>query len=182
MSLPHAFAPGLETERLILRGHRLEDFPDSRALWADPLVVRYISGKPSTEEESWARLLRNAGHWLLLGFGYWLVEEKASGRFVGEVGFANFHREIQPSFGDRPEAGWALMPWAHGKGFAIEAVRAAHAWGDAHFGGRTTVCMIAPEHPASIKVALKCGYRERTRTSYRGSPTLVFERAARGAG
>jgi RimJ/RimL family protein N-acetyltransferase len=180
--LPHAFAPRLETARLTLRGHRLDDFPASRAMWAEPLVVRHISGKPSTEEESWARLLRNAGHWLLLGFGYWLVEEKATGRFVGEVGFANFHRELQPPIGDRPEAGWALASWAHGQGFATEAVRAAHIWGDANFGGRSTVCMIAPEHTASIQVARKCGYRELTHATYRGSPTLLFERAARGEG
>ena len=80
-------APTLETERLVLRAHRVEDFSDLAALWADPVVTRFISGVPQTAEESWSRLLRYAGHWLLLGFGYWAVEEKATGNFLGEVGF-----------------------------------------------------------------------------------------------
>ncbi|MEY2396091.1 MAG: hypothetical protein QOF94_2436, partial [Acidobacteriaceae bacterium] len=50
--------PILETERLRLRGHRLEDFVQCAAMWADPLVIRYIGGKPLTAEESWTRFLR----------------------------------------------------------------------------------------------------------------------------
>ncbi len=59
--------PILESERLKLRGHGLDDFIHSAAMWADPEVTRYIGGKPLTEEESWARLLRYVGHWSLLG-------------------------------------------------------------------------------------------------------------------
>jgi RimJ/RimL family protein N-acetyltransferase len=60
-----------------------------------------------------------------MGFGFWVVREKSTGRFVGEVGLANFRRDIEPSLGESKEAGWVLSPWAHGKGFATEAVRAA---------------------------------------------------------
>ena len=81
--------PLLETERLRLRGHRLEDLSDSAAMWADPRVTQYIRPRPFTAEESWARLLRYIGHWALLGFGYWVIEEKATGKFIGECGFAN---------------------------------------------------------------------------------------------
>ena len=77
--------PVIETERLILRGHVLEDSEASLALWTDPEVTRFIGGKPSTTEEVWPRLLRYAGHWSLLGFGYWAITEKATGRFVGEA-------------------------------------------------------------------------------------------------
>jgi RimJ/RimL family protein N-acetyltransferase len=84
--------PILETGRLTLRGHRLQDFPASAAMWADPNVTRHIMGKPCSEEESWSRMLRYLGHWSLAGYGYWLVEEKATGRFVGEVGFADYKR------------------------------------------------------------------------------------------
>lgn len=55
--------PAIETERLTLRGHRLEDFAESAAMWADPEVTRYISGRPFSAEEIWARLLRYVGHW-----------------------------------------------------------------------------------------------------------------------
>jgi RimJ/RimL family protein N-acetyltransferase len=168
--------PSLETERLLMRPHRLEDFAESAAMWADPVVTRHIGGKPSTREEAWARLLRYVGHWQLLGFGYWVVREKSSGKFVGEVGFADFKRELVPSIEGVPEIGWALAPWAHGKGFATEAVRAAIAWGETHFGMTRTVCIIDPGNTASLRVAEKCGYKLRERTTYKGQPTLLFER------
>src|SRR5262245_3181356 len=150
--------PTIETARLRLRGHRPEDFAACAAMWSDPVVVRHISGRPSSAEESWARLLRYAGLWALLGYGYWAVEEKASARFAGDVGFADFKRAVQPPLEGAPEIGWVLAPWAYGRGFATEAVAAALGWGDRHFGSTPTVCMIAPENTASIRVAEKCGY------------------------
>ncbi len=145
-------------------------------MWADPAVTPFIGGKPSTREESWARLLRYGGLWPLLGFGYWVVEEKDTSRFVGEVGFADFHRPLEPSFGDAPEAGWALAYWAHGKGYATEAVQAATSWSDTNLCAPRTVCMISPENVASLAVARKCGYREFARTTFREKPTILFER------
>src|SRR5229473_5109567 len=168
--------PVLETERLKLRGHRLEDFVQCAAMWADPLVIRYIGGKPLTEEESWTRFLRYVGHWSLLGFGYWVAEEKASGNFVGEIGFADYKRDLEPSLKGVPEIGWVLGSQAHGRGYATEAVRAVVAWGDAHFLPARTACIIAPENLASIRVAVKCGYREFQLTTYKGQPTMMFVR------
>ena len=138
-------APTLETERLVLRAHQVEDFPNLAALWGDPLVTRFISGVPLTPEEVWSRLLRTAGHWLLLGFGYWVVEEKATGKFLGEVGFADLKRAIEPPLGDAPEAGWVFASAAHGKGFGIEAVQAIHSWGANHFKTPGSACLIAPK-------------------------------------
>jgi len=168
--------PILKTERLTLRGHRLEDFVDCAAMWADPEVTRFIGGKPLTEEEAWTRLLRYVGHWALLGFGYWVAEEDATGSLVGEIGFAEYKRDLEPSLKGTPEVGWVLASQAHGKGYATEAVRAVVAWGDAHFSAARTACIIAPENVASIRVAVKCGYREFTATSYKGQPTLMFVR------
>ncbi len=168
--------PTLETERLRLRRHRIQDYLDSVRMWADPIVTRYIRNTPFTPEETWSRLLRYIGHWALLGFGYWVIEEKVTGTFSGEVGFADYHRDIAPSLAGTPEIGWALAPHAHGKGFATEAVRAAIQWADSHFPRQKTACIIAPENSASIRVATKCGYREFQRTTYHGEPTLMYVR------
>lgn len=179
--LPPPFAagvPALDTERLTLRGHTLADFDESAAMWADPLVTRHIGGRPSSEEETWARVLRYAGLWTLVGFGYWVVRERASGRFVGEVGLADFRRDLAPRL-DGPEVGWALAAWAHGRGFATEAVRAALAWSDTHVRAPRSVCLIAPENIASIRVAEKCGFREAVRTTYKGAGSIVFARDGR---
>lgn len=170
--------PVIETDRLILRGHRADDFADCLALWMDPEVTRFIGGRPSTQEEVWSRLLRYLGHWALLGFGYWVISEKETDRFMGEVGFANFRRVIEPSLDAMPEIGWALAPHSHGKGYATEAARAAVAWGEAHFGPIRTACIIAPENEPSIRVAEKCGYREFQRTTYKDQPTILFVRDA----
>jgi RimJ/RimL family protein N-acetyltransferase len=145
-------------------------------MWADPIVTRYFGGKSLTEEEAWTRFLRYAGHWVLLGFGYWAVEEKATGNFVGEIGFADYKRDIQTSVQLAPEIGWVLTSQSHGRGYATEAVRAAVDWGDRHFGHPQTSCIISTENLPSIRVAEKCGYREFERTTYRGKPSIVFVR------
>src|SRR3974390_173486 len=97
--------PMVETKRLRLRGHTEDDFADCAAMWADTAVTHYLGGKPFSEEEAWSRLLRYAGHWVLLDFGYWVVEEKDTGNFVGEVGFADYKRDISPSIHGTPEIG-----------------------------------------------------------------------------
>ena len=164
-------APTLETERLVLRAHEEADLADCAAMWADPTVVRHIGGRPFTREEVWRKILGYAGHWALMGFGYWVVREKASGAFVGEVGFADFKRDIQPSIEGLAEAGWVLVPRAHGKGFATEAVRAALDW---HRGA--SVCLIDQGNVASLRVASKCGYAEYARPVYHGTETILFRR------
>ncbi|SIT45437.1 GCN5-related N-acetyltransferase [Paraburkholderia piptadeniae] len=168
----------LETDRLILRPHVVEDFDDSLALWSDEIVTRFIGGKPFNREEVWSRLLRYVGHWAALGFGYWVIREKDSGRFVGEVGFADYRREIDPPLDGSPEIGWALMPFAHGQDCATEAVRGALAWADAKWPAGDTVCIIAPDNVASRRVAQKCGYVEERQTTYKSHPTGVFRRAS----
>lgn len=169
-------APTIETERLTLRGHRAEDFDALAAMWADPEVCRYIGGKPSTRDESWSRLLRYAGHWQLLGFGYWAVEQKDGAQYIGDVGFANWQRDITPSLDGMPEGGWVFKPSAHGRGLASEAVRAALGWMDQRFGRQTTTCIIDDENTASLRVAEKCGYREFARSEYKGSPVIQLRR------
>jgi RimJ/RimL family protein N-acetyltransferase len=174
-------APEIDTERLTLRAHALSDFDESAAMWGDPLVTRHIGGRPFTAEEVWGRLLRYAGLWALLGYGYWVVRERATGRFVGEVGLADFRRDITPSLGGAPEAGWVLAPSAHGHGFATEAVSAVLAWGDEQLakpgqGRPRMVCLIDPGNAASLRVAEKCGFRELARGEYRGEGTLILER------
>lgn len=170
----------LETERLLLRPHRMEDFSNSATMWADPRVTQHILERPLSEEEAWSRFLRYAGHWAALGFGYWLIEEKQTGKFIGEAGFADYRRQIQPSLDGAPEIGWVLAAEAHGKGFATESVRKLTAWADERFRART-VCIIAPGNQLSIRVAEKCGYRELQPSTYHGKSILIFAREPAGS-
>lgn len=167
----------IETQRLVLRLHGVADFEASAAMWADPEVVRYIGGVPSSREQSWARILRYSGHWRLFNYGYWVVEERETGAFIGEVGFADYHREIQPSLDGIPELGWALARPAHGKGYATEAVAASLRWAQTHFAPSAQIAsLIAPENVASVRVAEKCGLRFWQNARYKNEPALLYIR------
>lgn len=170
--------PAIQTARLRLRAHSTADYEAAYAMWSDPRVTQFIGGIPSTRQQTWSRILTYAGHWSLLGFGYWAMEDASSGAFIGEIGFADFHRDIAPSMQNVPELGFALTPQAHGKGYATEAVRAVLAWGDENLPSRRTVCLINPENAASVRVAQKNGYEIFERTTFNGNPTLFLQREA----
>ena len=167
------------TERLILRLPERSDVPGSARMWADPDVVRHVTGRPSSRQESWFRLLRHAGHWRLLGHGYWVVQDRASGAFLGEVGFADWMREIEPSMEGEPEAGWVFRTEAQGRGLAREAVRAMLDWADTFLDAPSTLCIVAPEHVASVRLARDVGYVDLLETTYEGETTLMMRRARR---
>src|SRR5580693_912249 len=92
--------PTLESARLLFRVHTLADYADLAAMWADPDVTRHIGGRPFTAEESWQRLLRYAGHWQLVGYGFWMIVDKESGRYAGNIGFGDFKRDLEPPVAD----------------------------------------------------------------------------------
>jgi RimJ/RimL family protein N-acetyltransferase len=167
----------ITTDRLIMTPHRLSDFPDLVALWSDPQVVRFLGGAPQSEEDIWARLLRYAGSWALLGFGFWAVRSRDDGVYLGDFGFLEGRRAGVGGFDGDPEIGWGLHVAAQGKGYASEAVRGALGWGDTHFEGRfnRTVAMINPDNAASVAVAARCGFRHFSVARYKDAPTGLWE-------
>ncbi len=177
--------PTLWSERLCLRPYRPADHAAATALWGDPAVTRFIGGRALGSEEVWGRLLRHNGHWVWQHYGYWAVEERAGGAFVGEVGFASFRRDLEVAEGALvaapPEAGWALLPAKQGRGYATEALRRALDWADSGPVGPESFCMIDPANAASLKVAAKCGFTFWQQARYRGAPVPLFRRAADGA-
>ncbi len=174
--------PVIETARLKLRGYCATDFETASAIWSDEAVFRFL-GRPFTREEVWTRLLRYVGHWQMLGYGFWAIEEKASGSFIGEGGICDFRRDITwpdcVSAADAThEIGWALGAAHHGRGLATEAVAAMAAWADRHFGGARTICIINPVNVPSLRVAEKCGYGEISSVRYKDNDLKVFARPA----
>ena len=172
--------PVLQTERLILREHRLEDFPAYAAMWSDERTLRHTGGRLRSQEELWLRFLRNEGQWGLTGTGMWAVEEKASGAYAGVVGFIFAKRTMDIPYRDEPEMGWAIVPDSHGKGFAREAVAGSLAWGGAHLKAAQIWCMIKPDNLASRKVAAGAGFREAGRATYQDAEMLTFLRPGGG--
>ena len=159
--------PTLTGTRVRLRAHQAADWDAVTALWAHPDVVRYISGVPSSSTDSWGRILRYRGLWLLLGYGYWAVEDLSTGQYIGDVGFADFKRQTEPVYHGIAEAGWALHPAVHGKGYAGEALSLALGWARDHippspeFGGVSVVAIIADANEASVRLAERVGFTKR---------------------
>lgn len=147
-------------------------------MWSDPSVTKFTGGKASTEQQTWIRLLSYIGHWAIMGFGYWAIEEKHAHNFVGEIGFADFKRDIDPAMKGDPELGFALASSYHGKGYATEAVRAALSWADANLRYRRSVCLVNEQNHASLRVLQKCGYEVFEQSSFHGEPVLFLSRIA----
>jgi RimJ/RimL family protein N-acetyltransferase len=173
--------PLLETARLKLREHRPSDLDAYAAMWADERVVRHVSGVPLTREQSWVRLLQYRGMWAMLGFGFWVIEERASGALIGEAGVQDMQREMGPGLDGALECGWGLVPGARGQGLAEEAVRAVLAWADRALPDKPVACIIAPENAPSQRLAAKLGFVESGGALYRGKQTAIWRRAARNA-
>lgn len=153
-TLPQPGWPGIETERLILRQWRAGDIAANTAMLGDPQSARFITAdrKPVTEPMTgWRNAAIMAGHWALHGFGMFVVEEKASGKFVGRVG--PFYPPVWPGF----EVGWGISAEFRGKGYAVEAARASIDWSFATFEIDEIVHCIDPENVASQAVARRLG-------------------------
>jgi RimJ/RimL family protein N-acetyltransferase len=160
----------LETERLRLRGWRLADYEPLCELMADADSGRFITAysKPLDRIASWYHMMTLAGMWAVQGYGLFVVEEKASLRFTGRVG--PWCPEGWPGF----EVGWAIHPAFRGKGYAIEAARAAIDWSRKALGVGDIVHAIAADNPASQGVARRLGAVKGERIELFGRPSDLW--------
>jgi RimJ/RimL family protein N-acetyltransferase len=171
-------APLIETERLLLRPWRKDDFGPYHELLQHPDVHRHFGPQPMALEECWRRLTAAVGGWQLNGFGTWAVERKADGKLVGNVGIFTAWRDLEPEFGEEPEMGWIFAAETHGKGMASEACRASIAWTEANLEPTPIWAIIAPANEPSMKLAEKLGFERVHETLYHGDPTVVLKRPA----
>jgi len=145
-------APVLETERLILRPHRMEDFPAMAAFLASD-ASRFLGG-PYDAERAWQALGADVGAWELMGFGAWAIEEKSSGAFAGQISL-----NCPPHFPER-EIGWLLFAGFEGRGYATEGALAVRVFAYNTLGWPTAVSYVNPDNTRSIAVARRLGCTE----------------------
>ena len=170
--------PLIETARLRLRTFETRDLDAQAAVMSDPEVVRHLGGRPFSREETWRKMLASPGLWAMLGYGYWVAERIEDGAYLGQVGFADFKRDMTPSIENIPEMGWIFAPQVQGQGFAHEAVAAALGWADEALPGREIVAIIDHQNFRSIRLAEKAGFGSREEAVYRGEPILLLRRSA----
>lgn len=169
--------PTINTQRLTLRGMRAEDFARFAEIWAMPDVVKHIGGAPWSRSKAWDAFLRHAGHWQITGFGQWAVQKHRAPDISGQVGFFYGRRDLGDDFDAYPEAAWVICPQDQAQGYGVEATKAAHDWFDRVITG-PLVCMIAPEHAGSLKIAAQMGYVPLREAEYEGrAVALLFRKA-----
>jgi RimJ/RimL family protein N-acetyltransferase len=172
-------APTLETERLILRGFRRADLDDHAATLGNPETTRFLTAQPFSREEAWRRLMMAVGQWPLLGYGYWAVEQKSDSRMIGQVGFADFERAMEPDISGEPEMGWIFDPSVHGRGMAFEACTAALSWADANLDTGSYPAIISVDNAPSIRLAERLGFERLPDGVYKDETIAVFRRPKR---
>lgn len=159
----------LETDRLVLRMFREDDFDQYAAICADPQVTRYLSqGQPLARWEAWRQMATILGHWQLKGYGPWAVEEKSTGRLLGRIGF--FNPDGWPGF----ELGWVLVRDSWGKGYATEGARRALDYAFTEMGRDHVISLIHPENQASVRVAQRIGEKLEGRTQLFEHEVLIY--------
>ena len=161
-----ATVPILRTGRLLLREPRFEDLDAVAAFMASPRA-EFVGGT-MTRHEAWRQMLAILGHWQVRGYGYWTVEEAATGRIVGRTGI-HFHEEEWPA----PELGWQIFVGFEGLGYAHEAataarLAAARMWLDG------LISLVAPANLRSRRLAERMGARIERETVVLGKPVLQY--------
>lgn len=144
--------PTIETERLIMRAFREEDFEAYAAMMADPMVTRFLSdGQPLSRFDAWRQMAMMMGHWALRGFGIWAVESRETGEFMGRIGC--FMPEGWAGF----EIGYTLAQRFWRRGYAREGAAASLRYARETLGRRDIISVIREGNEGSVAVARSLG-------------------------
>ncbi len=141
--------PTLATKRLILRSPAEGDFPAYAALMASTRSEGM--GGPYDMRAAWGMFCHDIACWPLFGHGALMMDLRATGQCVGQVGIN--HGPLYPE----KELGWMLYGDFEGHGYATEAAAALRAWAERALGPGGLVSYVDPRNSASIRVAERLG-------------------------
>ena len=145
----------IQTERLLLRAHRLDDLEPLLDYYSDPDVTRYIPWEPwsraQAEEHIHKRVKRTGidGHDSALA----LVVEREQ-RLIGDVVLWPADETLA-----RGEIGWAFHPSVAGQGYATEAARALIGVAFETFRMRRVIAQLDSRNIASARLCERVGMK-----------------------
>ena len=148
--------PVLETKRLRLRSVSRRDARDIYAYASDPEVARYVLWDPHrslSDTRAYIRYVRSLARRGLPSS--WAVEDRASGRVIGTVGFMWYAESSRSA-----EVGYSFSRDFWNQGIATEALRAVIASAFASLPLNRIEAQHDLRNPASGRVMLKCGMRQ----------------------
>lgn len=150
ISTPSLAIPKIETERLILRGPKESDLDALAEFHQDEEASQYVGGiRP--RYTVWRSIAADLGHWAIRGFGFFAVDLKDTGDFIGWCG------PWSPEGWPGHEIGWGIFPKYQRNGYAIEAAIASMKFAYGELGWKTAISCIDPKNTGSIGVATKLG-------------------------
>jgi ribosomal-protein-alanine N-acetyltransferase len=136
-----------QTARLTLRHVAPGDEPHVLALLTDADFLANIGDRgvhSIADAEQWVRIKMPAAY-AEHGFGMFAVVERATGVWVGIAGL------VRREGLDHVDVGYALLPDARGKGYALEAARGVLDWATEQ-GHAPVVAIVSPGNARSISV------------------------------
>ncbi len=157
-----------ETERLILRCFREDDWKDLHTLYSDPQCTRYTIQRTLTEGESWRTMATMIGHWQIRGYGPYALEEKSTGKVLGPVGL------WYPNDWPGPEIKWALTRDYWGHGYASEAARAVKKIAAEYLPELSLISLIFADNAPSIRLAMALGAKFEEEIIFRGQVAHIY--------
>ena len=144
-----ALVPVIETERLRLRAPRLADYPAYEAVFTSDRAE--FMGGPFSVEGAFNDFCQAVAGWMLRGAGAWTITARDDEAALGWI-------YLWQEFGDpEPEIGWVLTEGAEGKGYAIEAARAALPRALELYGSGGVVSYVDAGNRRSARIALALG-------------------------
>jgi RimJ/RimL family protein N-acetyltransferase len=153
----------LDTPRLRMRPFTPDDLENFYLLGSDSEVMRYITkGVPRPRADAAEALVKLCEHWHTHGFGVWVLEDGATGRFLGRCGLRNV-----PDLGE-VELLYTLMRHAWGRGIATEAGRVSLQYAFDVLKLRRVIAFAEPANRASWHVMEKLGMRFEKTQAYKG--------------
>ena len=144
----------IETPRLLLRGWRESDLEPFAEMNADPQVMYYFP-QPYSQKKTRHFFATIQQEFSDYGYGLYAVEEKATGLFMGYIGFhrAEFDVEFCPCI----EIGWRLNKVSWNKGYATEGASACLEYGFNNLGFDKVYSFTAVVNLPSERVMQKIG-------------------------
>lgn len=143
----------LSTERLRLRLPAQADAGFFVRLMNDADWIRYIGDRGVRSEEDAAAYIENRllDTFRRFGFGLWVVETLSDGAPIGICGL------LKRDTLDDVDLGFAFLPEARGRGYAVESARFALALAAETYGLTRVVAITVPENEASARVLERLG-------------------------
>ena len=163
----------LDTDRLVGRPIRPDDFAVLSVLHHDPRVMATLGGIRS-DDETRAFLEFKVGHWERQGFGMWMFHERASGEFVGRGGL----QMIEVGGGLEVEVGYTVRAEYAGLGYATEMARAIVDVDAPRVGATNLVAFTLPDNIASRRVMEKAGFAFERDIVHEGREMVLYRRIA----